>query len=88
MIRESRKNRDSSDSETEPVKGQIAIIIGTTKKSGQQATFILAIDWGGVEHSAEHQSRTSGRYGKERTNTDKHSAGPIKGEKTEQCTGN
>ena len=43
MIRESRKNRDSSDSETEPVKGQIAIIIGTTKKADNRLLLFLQL---------------------------------------------
>ena len=44
--------------------------------------------FGGVEHSAENQPRNSGRYGRERTSTNNHRAGLIRGKKIERCTGN
>ena len=64
----------------------MATITGPTKRSGQQAIFILAIDWGEPSF-LQYINREIVADTTELTSTNKHRAGPIRGEKIERCTG-
>ena len=74
-FRGSRKNRDSSDSET---RNQSRVKWQLSQDQQKEADSRLLSLWqliGGVEHSTKHQPRTRGSNGGERTSANKHPAG-------------
>ena len=77
------------------IKSQMAIATGPTKRGGQQATFVLAIDRGRIKHYKKHQSGSSGNIGRDRqssggdrSSTNQHHAGSSKRKKVERCSSN
>ena len=73
----------------------MATATGPTKRGGQQATFVLAIDRGRVKHYTKHQSGTSGNNGRDRSSTgrdrsttNQHHTGSSKRKKNERCASN
>ena len=64
IIRGSRKNRDSSDSETRiPSRVKWQLQSEQQKEADKKISFVLAVDWGRNNHAGELQQGVSGNVG-------------------------